>query len=499
MTVRVAYLGVDAGTSGCKAILLGGDGRVLASAWQGYPTRRRLDGEVSQRADDWLRAAARTIRTCAEAAPARIEALSVTAPAHAAVLVGDGGRPLSRVLLTFDGRATRIAAALRRAYGRAFFERSFVDLSPAWTLPQLVWLRQRLPEAWPRIRAVLIGKDYIRYRMTGELATDPTDAAGTAMYDPLAGRWLEVAREDTGLRPDQLPPVLPALSVGGRLTRNWAHRTGLPNGTPVAVGATDTAAELYSLGAVGDGAGLVKIASTGTVVCVSDQPHPHPGVLTYPHCLPGRWYTLAATNTAATAYAWLAAAVFDQQDPGTPDSFEAMDALARRVPPGAGGVLFLPFLDGERSPHWDRDLRAAFLGVAGGHGRAHLCRAVLEGVAFSLRSCRDLLAGLGLRVERPFLTGGGVRSSLWRSILVSVLGQAGCWMEPHGPALGAARLAAAAVDGGRPPAVIRRSTVTVRPRADWQARYSAVFDTYAEAVDALQATSHRLARAARED
>jgi xylulokinase len=498
---RPLHIGVDVGTSGCKAIVLDPGGRVVHAAVAAYATRQGVDGEVTQDPGDWLVAVRRTLRACAAAVdPAAVAGIGVTAPAHVGVLTGADGNPLTRSLLAFDGRPGSVVPGLRERYGQAFFATTFVDLSAGWTLPQLIWLRTQAPEVWPRIRWLLTQKDWIRFRLTGVPLIDASDAAGTAMVDQRARAWLEPVCRDAGLGPDQLPPIVSSTAPGGGLTRAWARATGLRPGTPVVVGATDTAAELVSVGALSGGTSLVKIASTGTVVGVSAEPVTERRLLTYPHAVPGLWYTLAATNTAAVAYHWLRETVFAAPAASPRVAYAEMDRCASRVPAGADGVLFLPFLEGERTPYWDPDLRAAFLGMSSGHRRDHLARAVLEGVAFALRGCRDVVRGAGLPVDRPFLAGGGMASRLWRTILVSALGQEGRLADPQGPAVGAAVLAAAV--GAEDPAAVRSrapraASVTVRPRADWAETYDELSETYRIAASAVNEVSHRLASMSR--
>lgn len=504
---RAGFIGIDAGTSGCKSIVLNDQGRVVFSAAQPYATHRGGEGAVTQDANDWLKAVTSTVRQCAQGAGGlRIAALGVTAPAHNAVLIGSDHEPLQPVILWSDARSDLIAAELRRSYGEGFFATTFVELSPSWTLPQLIWLRRKLGKEWGRLRYVLIGKDYLRFRMTGTIGTDLTDAAGTAMFDQRGKAWLESVCHDAGLVLEQMPPIRAATDIAGGLTPEWARRVGLPSGTPVSVGSTDTAAELISVGATRAGSALIKIASTGVVAAVSDVPHPHPKLLTYPHPTTDGWYTLAATSTAATAYRWLRDTLYSSPvaasrrhgAPGRgPDAslYAEMDSLASRVPAGSDGVIFLPFLEGERSPFWDRQLRAAFVGISSAHEKANLCRAVLEGVAFSLRSCRDLLVDLGLPIRQPYLGGGGVTSRLWREILVSTLGDTSYLVSPQGPAVGAALLAAAAVreapcsNGAVSPAP---SVHSVRPRTDWSRTYDRLYATYRTAADRLAEVSHSL-------
>lgn len=492
--VRTAVVGIDVGTSGCKSVLVGDDGTLLATFRRSYPTFRDRDGAVTQDPHDWLAAVERTVRGCAAAAGGRrITALGITAPAHNAVLLDSAGVPLQATLLMSDARPDAIAAALRARIGSRFFRTTYVELTSGWTFPQLVWIRRARPMVWRRLRTILVEKDFIRFALTGELATDASDAAGTALYDQRRGGWSEPLLREAAIDPEQLPPIRGSLEIGGELTPRAARRLGLTPGIPVAIGATDTAAELVSVGAVDEGAALVKIASTGTVVGVSRKARPDRRLLTYPHALPGRYYTLAATNTATTALGWLARAVLNK-NPG--DDLRWVDAIAREAPPGSDGLVFLPFLDGERSPYWDRSLRGAFLGLSSIHRRPHLVRALLEGIAFALRDCRDVMREDGFGVARPYFTGGGMASEQWRAILASVLGTRGVITEAAGPSYGAALIAAAAAgvapaQSGLPRS--RPSGEVVRPVRAWVDRYDSHFAIYRAAVRELTPTAHRIA------
>jgi xylulokinase len=489
-------IGIDVGTSGCKAVVLTRRGRVLHTVRATYPTRRTPGGEVTQDGRDWLRAVRAGLRECAVATTGRpVGAIGLTAPAHAAVLSGFDDEPVTRTLLAFDGRPAAVAGALRERYGPSLFEKTFVELTAGWTLPQLAWVSSQQPDVLERTRWLLTQKDWIRYRLTGEALTDASDAAGTAMMDQRSRQWLWPLCRDVGLRAEQLPPIVSSTASGGGLTRSWARAVGLPQGTPVVVGATDTAAELVSVGATESGSSLVKIASTGTVVGVSNEPVVDRRLLTYPHALPDRWYTLAATNTAAVSYQWLRETVFAAPAAEPAVTYADMDRRAARVPAGSQGVLFLPFLEGERTPWWDPRLRGAFIGLSSGHGRDHLARAVLEGVALALRSCRDVMTAAGFAVDRPFLGGGGVSSRLWRSILVSALDVEGVLTEPQGPAVGAAILAAAC--GTRTGEELRTRMraprlVPVSPNPAWAATYDAFDALHRQAAGLLVDISHRL-------
>jgi xylulokinase len=492
-------IGVDVGTSGCKAIVLGSSGRLLHTAQASYATRRTVAGEVTQDPRAWLKAVRQTLNECAQAADGRhVAGLGITAPAHAAVICDADGEPLAPSLLAFDARPAATARKLKARYGDDLFKVTYVDLSAGWTLAQLTWLREQAPQLWPRIRWMLTQKDWIRYRLTGTALIDTSDAAGTAMIDQASASWLEPVCTDLGLSSEQLPPIVSSTAPGGRLTAFWARATGIAQGTPVVVGATDTAAELLSVGAVSAGDSLVKIASTGTVVGVSAEPVVDRRLLTYPHPVPGQWYTLAATNTATVAYQWLRETVFAAPAAAPAVTYEDINRRASRVSAGSEGVLFLPFLEGERTPYWDAHLRGAFLGLSSAHRREHLARAVLEGVAMALRDCRDVMERAGLPVQAPYLAGGGTSSRLWRTILVSALGQPGVVAEPQGPAVGAAIMAFAS-DATTATQILQRApaprTRRVEPVQEWVITYDALHHTYRLAAEAVTGVSHRLSGA----
>ena len=428
-------LGVDAGSSGCKTVLVDGTGTVVASSSQRYPTRRLAGGVVEQDPSDWLSAFQSSVREVTSVIDGRrVQAIGVTAPAHNAVLLGADDQPIAPVILWSDRRCTGIAEEQRTQWGEELLRRALVDLSHCWTLPQLAWSRANRPDVWSRTRRLLFGKDYVVHALTGAYCTDASDAAGTAFYDQRASGWMTDLLDDIGVPLDWLPEVRPATDVVGGLQPSIAAQCGLVAGTPVVMGVTDTAAELVSLGALKPCDGLVKIATTGTVVIVGRHAEGRPGVISYPHPEPGLWYSLAATNSAGASLAWLCSLFGDPLVAG-----DSRPELAESVPAGADGLVFLPYIDGARS---DRNMEfGAFVGLNAAHGQEHLFRALLEGVAFSLAECWEYLGGTSPMPDRPFLTGGGLRNPVWVGIVLAVLDRPGRRVPAGEPATGVARLA----------------------------------------------------------
>lgn len=471
-----AFLGIDLGGSSCKAVVVSVSGQVVSGRSVPYPTRRRRGDEVTQRPSDWENAMALAVRSCLERAPElEVIGLAVTAPAHAVALVGEDGRSLAPTLMAQDARPDEVARRLAQDHGEEIFRKTMVPLSGGWSLAQLSWIAQMHPELAGRARWVLPIKDYLRFRLTGQAACDPSDAAGTALYDPVSGEWDDEICSLSGFATSSFPPVLASTAIGGRLSRSWAKRTGLKVGTPVAVGATDTAAELVSIGAREAGTGMAKIGSTGAAVGVSSLPRPSRGTYTYPYLDSGKWYSVAVTSTAGTAYEWLCAVLGSSAGEADRRASE-MDRLARNVVPGCEGLLFFPYLEGERSPYWLRDLRGAFVGLASSHSTGDLCRAVLEGVAMSVGDCFKVLENLGVAPAAPVLTGGGSESELWRRILAAVLGVRCDRVTPHGPGIGAAIIAAEAVTGRALTVKARRQSIRVPE--NWTEIYKQQLSSY---------------------
>jgi xylulokinase len=427
------FIGVDVGTSGVKAAVVDRDGRTAATFRADCAVSRGSDGAVTVDARQWVVAVLTVLRQCASVVGQRsdVAGVAVTAPAHYAVLVDATFEPLSPVLIASDRRPDAVVARLRERYGPGYFDLTWCQLGPAWTAAQVAWHRQEHTVAdWSAVAHVLLPKDYVRAVLVGHAATDPSDAAGTGLYNQARRRWEPDLAREAGLAGSALPPVMAATARAGGLTTTCAAQTGLLAGTPIYVGATDTAAELVAAHATGRGDGLAKIASTGTVVVVDDMPHPDPVLLTYPHAATDRWYHVGVTNTAGTAYRWLS---------GLTGSSTAGTHTALR-----DGLVFMPFLEGERTPYWRADLRGAFLGLSSGHGRDELARAVMDGVCLSLRIAADTLerAGAG-RPLNPWFTGGGSANPLWRGLLAAALGTDGRWSAAAEPARGAALLASA--------------------------------------------------------
>jgi xylulokinase len=490
-------LGVDVGSSDCKVTLIDAQGRVVASSAQPYPTHYPRLGWAEQDPQDWYDAACHAIRSALTAGnirPESVAALSIDGPAHNVALLDAAGRIIRPTLHWSDLRSTPQSERLARTHGDRIFELSCCQVSPTWTLAQLLWLKENELEHWARLRRILVTKDYVRYRFTGQYQTDVYDAIGTQLYAAQTAEWSDELCDLIGFNPDWLPPVSPATSISGPLLAEAAQDAGLCAGIPVAVGSGDSVVEALGIGAVQPGQGIVKLGTAANVNLVTARPLPSRQSITYRHVVEPHWFSITATNAGASTMRWFRdtfCRLEVQQAQGS-SVYALIDQLAAGAAAGSEGLLFHPYLMGERTPHWDPHLRGSFSGLRAGHGIQHFARAILEGVAFSIRDCLHAVQQLGQPVEQVFLIGGGAKSRLWRQVICDVLGQPLVKPEIEDAALGAAVLAGQAIG------MIRDWTgvsgeVTLQPNPETRVLYDQLFDLYREFAQDLIAHSHRLA------
>jgi len=444
------FLGVDVGTSGVKAILVSPAGAVAAAATAPLSLDTPRPGWAEQDPEAWWEASGTAIRRVLEQrAGARVAAVGISGQMHSSVFLDRTGAVIRPALLWCDGRTTaECREIVERAGGEAHL-REWV-CNPAlegFTLPKVLWLRNHEPAAFARLATVLLAKDFVRLRLTGTVATEPSDASGTLMFDPAGLRWSRKMLQAVELPQSLVPEVGGSSDVLGRVTERAAALTGLAVGTPVVGGGADNACGAAGVGAISPGDAVSSWGTSGTVLAPTAEPRVDPGLRahTFCHVAPGVWYVMGVVLSAGGAFAWYRDRV--ARDLAETDQPEAqLVEEAAGVPPGAAGVTFLPYLQGERTPHRDASLRAAFVGLSLAHSRAHMTRAVLEGVCFALRDCVTILEELGLTPSCLLLTGGGARSAFIRRLQADVFGLSVTTVNrEEGPAYGAALLAAVGV------------------------------------------------------
>jgi xylulokinase len=509
MSQSVYILAHDLGTTGDKATLFdAASGAVRAAAFEAYPTayprassQEAAGSWAEQDPSDWQAAVfdgTRRLLDQAGIAAGSIAAVSFSGTMQAALLVDAQGQPLRPCIIWADQRATAQSEFICRVCGaETIYRLTGLRASPAYTAAKLLWVKEHQPGIYRRAHKALHVKDYAAYLLTGVMASDYSDASGTQLLDITGRRWASEMIAAIGLSEELLPDLHPSTAVIGRVTPAAAAATGLLAGTPVVIGGGDGACATVGSGAVAEGDAYAYVGSSAWMALSAAEPLVDPAqrTITMAHLHPQLYFTLGNMQAAGGAYDWLAGLLAGE---GTAKPFSELDALAARVPPGAGGLLFLPHLLGERAPYWNPAARGAFVGLAMSHGRAEAARATLEGVAFHLRLILDALREQGARVAGLRLIGGGARSALWRQIMADALG-----LPILLPALTAeATSLGAAIAGGVGVGVYDDFSVAGRlipareaeaPDPPTMARYEQMVALYAETYRALEGVFGKLA------
>lgn len=421
-------IGIDVGTGGSRAVLIDTAGKIVAAATVEHePFVSIQTGWAEQDPRDWWRASAAAIRSAITKAalPAKeIKAVGLSGQMHGAVLLDESGEVLRPSIIWCDQRSGEQCRRLTENVGAGrLIELTCNPALTGFTLPKLLWVRDHEPETWQRVRSVLLPKDYVRFRLSGDKATDVADGSGTLLLNVAARRWSTEMLDAAEISANILPRVYESQEITGSISAKAAEETGLRAGTPVIAGAGDQAAGAVGLGIVRPGTISATIGTSGVVFAATNTPalDPKGRVHTFCHAIPGRWHVMGVTQGAGLSLRWFRDQFGLISDSGG-DPYDSLTAEAARVPPGSDGLLWAPYLMGERTPHLDPDARAALVGLTASHTRAHIVRAILEGVAFSLKDSFEILKELNVPCETIRLGGGGARSELWRQIQADVYG-----------------------------------------------------------------------------
>jgi xylulokinase len=427
MPARV--LGIDVGTGGTRALIVGDDGRIIASATEEHEAFASPKiGWAEQRPEDWWRAVGIAVHKALAQANLRgdqISCVGFSGQMHGAVMLDSTGGVVRPALIWCDVRTEKQCKELNERIGSdRLIQLTCNPALPNFTLTKLLWVRENEPENWKRVRFVMLPKDYARFRLTGERAIDVADASGTLMLDVTGRKWsaevLEAAQIDASL----LPPVFESPDICGKISASGAEATGLAAGIPVVAGAGDQAAGATGMGIVTPGAVSATIGTSGVVFAATDRPalDPRGRLHTFCHAVPGRWHVMGVTQAAGLSLRWFRDRFESSSSKSGQDPYEKLTAEAATVPAGADGLLWAPYLMGERTPHLDAEARGALIGLTASHTRAHIVRAILEGVAFSLKDTLTIFDEMNVPVKSIRLGGGGARSALWRQIQADVYG-----------------------------------------------------------------------------
>jgi xylulokinase len=417
------FLGMDVGTGGTRAVVVDGAGKLVGTASSNHaPFRAEHPGWAEQDPEDWWRAAQEAIRGAIASTPEPkepIAAIALTGQMHGAVMLDEKGAVLRPSLIWCDTRTQPECDWLTEKIGyERLIELTCNPALPNFTLTKILWVKKHQPEIFAKIRHIMCPKDYVRYRLTGEFAIDVQEASGTLLLDVTHRRWSREVAEAAGIDESWLPRVYESPEICARISEQAAGLTGLKAGTPVAAGAGDQGAGAVGMGILQPGSVSATIGTSGVVFAATAQPTKDPkGRLhTFCHAVPGLWHVMGVTQSAGLSLSWLKETFFAGQ------SYDTLNAEAAKIAAGSDGLLWGPYLLGERTPHLDPEVRAGFACIGVGSTAGHFVRAVLEGVAYSLQDTFTLFAELGIPVSGIRLGGGGARGALWRRIQAGIYG-----------------------------------------------------------------------------
>jgi xylulokinase len=448
--VARALLGIDLGTSAVKAVVVDEEGQVRGRGGAEHPITYPTAGAAEQNPEDWWTATITAVQQAvAQASGFRITAIGLTGQMHGTVLLNrDGGLVLPAIIWADTRADTEVREFTARVGAERLIQIAGSPVAAGFQATTVLWVQKRLADEWRSVATVLLPKDYLRYRLTGTFKTDPSDASATLLLDISKRAWSPELLEAAGLERTMLPEVVPSTAVTGELCESAARELGLPRGIPVIAGGGDAPVGAIGAGVVEPSSMLLTIStgaqalvpSTSPAVDVGGRMHTFCSALD-PETSNAGWYQMGATMVAGFALRWLRDDVF-HLDPD--NGYDAMTSWAQKVPPGTDGLLFLPYLAGERTPHMNPHARGLFLGLTAHHGRGHLVRAVMEGATFALYDAFDVLKESGANPGSVVLAGGGARSTLWQQIVSDMFGMSVSPLENvEQSALGAAMLAGA--------------------------------------------------------
>ncbi len=421
----MAYLiGIDVGTSGTKALLVRSSGKVVAEANVEYGMETPEPGWAEQRPESWWEASVSAIQWLLKEGKIegeQVRGIGLSGQMHSSVFLDDKFEVIRPALLWCDQRTAAECDEITEKIGfDKLIELTANRALTGFTAPKILWLKNHEPENYKRFKHLLLSKDYIRYKLTGELVTDVSDASGMLLFDVVGRRWSDELLSKLDIDPSVLPGCIESTEISGQISPKAAELTGLKAGTPVVGGGGDQAAGAVGNGIVREGPILITIGTSGVVFSSSDRPlvDPQARLHSFCHASPGLWHTMGVMLSAGGSMRWLRDR-FTALQQGQP--YELLTKRAAAVAPGSEGLIFLPYLTGERTPHYDPHARGVFFGIGLGHGQRHLTRALMEGVTYGLKDSVEIMKEVGTRISEVYLSGGGAKSDLWTQIVADVL------------------------------------------------------------------------------
>ena len=408
-------LGVDFGGGACKATLIDEKGKTVAAATAEYATIYGENGMAEQNPMDWYDSASKTIKAVINGInPESIKCICFDAATHTAVLMDEDGIPVCNSVYWTDTRCIKEKEFLKQNYNEKLFNKCKHEVDTIWSLPEIMFVKNNFPEVYKKVKKITFAKDFVRGIFTGDFVTDYIEAQGSMLFDFDKLVWDAELLNLIGMKEQNMPKIVNPLDCVGKISKKQAELLELSENTDVICGATDTAMEVFAGGGVKVGDATIKLATAGRICVVSDEYYPDKNIINYSHIKKGLYYPGSATKSCASSLRW-----FRDTFGGT---FEEFSEQAENINVGCDGLLFHPYLVGELTPFANPNLRGSFIGVSASHSKAHFARAVMEGVALSLRDCKDYLEQKGIIMKgQVFIIGGGAKSKVWRQIVADVL------------------------------------------------------------------------------
>ncbi|MBO8138169.1 MAG: xylulokinase [Desulfotomaculum sp.] len=506
--MKELYLGIDVGTTGVKVLAIDEEGAVAAESTREYPLYVPQPGWAEQNPEDWYNATCQAVADVLKSGvkAGQIKGVGLTGQMHGSVFLDRNGRVIREAILWCDQRTAAECKQINETVG----EKKLIELvsNPAlagFTAPKILWLKNNEPDNYEQVAKVLLPKDYISWRLTGTFATDVSDASGMLLLDVVNRRWSSEMLAALDIPRSWLAEVFESPDVVGKINSTGAAETGLLEGTIVVAGAGDNAAGAVGNGIIKPGMATVSLGTSGVIFTPSETPAvDQEGRLhTFCHAVPGQWHLMGVTMAAGGSLRWYRDTFAGEErsvaELTGQDAYELISEEAAQVAPGSEGLLFLPYLSGERTPHADPYARGVFIGLNLKHSKAHLARAVMEGVAFSLKDTLEIMTALGIKLDDLRVTGGGGRSSVWRQIMADVFAAELNVMEnSNGPAYGAAVLGAVgagrwnSVEEAAAAACSRQRMEKVKPNEQNIKHYHKMYNIYVDTYPAIKSIFRRL-------
>lgn len=486
-------LGLDIGTSGVKGLLISAVGEIIASRTENYPLSTPNPGWAEQNPEDWWEGTKKTIKWLignSRISSEEIKGISFSGQMHSSVFLDKNLEVIRPAILWSDTRTTKQCKEIYQRVGGLDNLLGYVSNQAleGFTAPKILWLKENEPENYNQVQLVLLPKDYIRYKLTGKMHMDVSDGAGTIMMDVSKKDWSDVLLEKLDISRDILPPLVDSITVVGEITEEVSKTIGLKVGTPVVAGGADNACGAVGSGIIKEGRVMVSIGTSGVVVAQAARPvtDEKGRMHLFNHAVPDSWYMMGVMLSAGMSFSWMKEKLFaDQID------YDRLNELAASAGPGSEGLIFLPYLYGERTPHADATARGVYFGISGKHQQAHFIRSVMEGVTFGLRDSLELVKDQGVEIDEIRAIGGGAKSKVWQQILADIFGQEINLLNvEEGPAFGAALIAGVGVgvysDFAEAEEGIIKVTETISPIEKNVDYYNKLYDIYRELYQSLK-------------